>query len=499
MSFIKIGRGHRFIMESLGLQNIERTILATLFFNASYFDEIHEIIGEKDFIDPFHQLLFLTIRKQIEKGEPSSADVIKPIISSNRYFDENALLYILTQAPASNPLYYANLIKNSSLKRDLHEISTYIAQNANMEQVNALEMVEEIERRVFALSLPTENKGFQDSQKTVENTLKLLEEYKKRGNNYLTGLNTGFAELNRLTTGFNGGELIIIGARPSMGKTTFVLNMIQKFLSTGSGVALFSLEMQAEHLMLRVLSSSTSIPLQRMRVGDLNDEEWGSLSLSADYMASKSFFIDDNPNLSITQLRSKMRKLKLQFPEVGVVVIDYLQLMSGSKGSGGEGKRQEEVSEISRGLKLLAREMNIPIVALSQLNRGLENRDDKRPQLSDLRESGAIEQDADVILFLYREDVYRKKEDQAKKERAKKEGVDYKSDYVERDIEPAEIIVAKNRNGEVKRVKIQFNKPFIRFEDITKTEDEENFSQRDYKAKFSGATSENFSMPLTRM
>ena len=292
-----------------------------------------------------------------------------------------------------------------------------------------------------------------------------------------------------------------------MGKTTFVLNMVQKFLSTGKGVAFFSLEMQAEHLMLRMLSSATTVPLQRMRIGDLSDEEWSALSESSSLIASQDLFIDDHPNLSITQLRSKVRKLKLQFPSVGAVVVDYLQLMRGSKtSSGGEGKRQEEVSEISRGLKLLAREMNIPVIALSQLNRGLENRDDKRPQLSDLRESGAIEQDADVILFLYREDVYRKKEDQAKKEKAKKEKAkkegkenEYVSEYVERDIEPAEIIVAKNRNGEVKKVKIQFNKPYIRFEDVANQDEEDSFSPKDLKSRFSGAESVNLSVPSIRM
>lgn len=481
-------------MEGLGLQNIERTILATLFFNANYFDDVAEVVGEKDFLDPFHQLLFSTMRQQIEKGEPLNADIIKPLISSDRRFDENSLLYILTQAPASNPVFYANLIKNASLKRDLHEIATYISEKTVDEQVGALEMVEEIEKRVFDLSLPTESKGFKSSEKIVEDTMKLLAQYKERGNNFLTGLNTGFTELNKLTTGFNGGELIIIGARPSMGKTTFVLNMVQKFLSTGKGVAFFSLEMQAEHLMLRMFSSVTSTPLQRMRIGDLSDEEWSTLSSSANHIASQCFFVDDNPNLSITQLRSKMRKLKLQFPEIGAVVVDYLQLMRGSKSFGGEGKRQEEVSEISRGLKLLAREMNIPIIALSQLNRGLENRDDKRPQLSDLRESGSIEQDADVILFLYREDVYRKREEKAKEEKAKKENEQYISKYIERDIEPAEIIVAKNRNGEVKHVKIQFNKPFIRFEDIS-TNTEEQFDPKDYKAKFNGATSSDLSIP----
>ncbi|RDU70993.1 replicative DNA helicase [Helicobacter brantae] len=459
-------------MEGLGLQNIERTILATLFFEPNLFDDVASVLSEGDFSDPFHQLLFKTIRTQIEQSKPATPDFIKPLIASDRRYDESELLSIIALSPVADVTHYANQVKNYAIKRQLLSLATKITKSISDDQKEAEDVLAEIEREIFDISLSGESKDFRDSPSVIQSTLEMINELKAKGNNILTGLNTGFAELNRITTGFNAGELIIIGARPSMGKTTFVLNMVQKFLSTGKGVAFFSLEMQAEHLMLRMLSSATSIPLQDLRIGNLSDEKWEDLSASANFMAKQQLFIDDNSHLTITQLKSKMRKLKLKYPEVSALVVDYLQLMSGSKGGGGEGKRQEEISEISRGLKILAREMQIPVIALSQLNRGLENREDKRPQLSDLRESGAIEQDADVILFLYRDDVYRKKEEKAKEEKAKKEGNKYTSQYEEKNIEKAEIIVAKNRNGETKTVKIQFNKACIRFEESSEQEEE---------------------------
>lgn len=466
-------------MENLGLHNIERSIVATIFFNPSVFEDVASVLSKDDFSDPFLGFVFDVVCKQYEAQKPIDPDLLLPSLSQGKHFNEEEFLSLLALAPLVNLDFYLQEIKNASIKRSLHAIANTIASSAQDQNKDAQEVLEEAERKIYALSSNGELQDFKVSQEIVQDTLLMIKEIKARGNNLLVGLNTGFAELNKITTGFNPGELIIIGARPSMGKTTFVLNMVQKFLASGKGVAFFSLEMQAEHLMLRMLSSSTSIPLQRLRIGDLNNEEWSTLSQTSDHIASLPLFIDDNSFVSITQLRSKMRKLKNKEPNLGACVVDYLQLMSGSKRGGGEAKRQEEISEISRGLKILARELEIPIIALSQLNRMLESRDDKRPQLSDLRESGAIEQDADIILFLYRDDVYKKREEKAKEEKARKEGnKDYKSEFIEREIEPAEIIVAKNRNGEVKPVKIQFNKKFIRFEEPSLEE------ERDYKTRY---------------
>ena len=219
--------------------------------------------------------------------------------------------------------------------------------------------------------------------------------------------------------------------------------------------------MPAEQLMLRMLSAKTSIPLQKLKVGDMSDEQWGRLTSAADEMSKKKFFVDDNGSVDIHKVRAKLRKLKSLHPEISLAIIDYLQLMN----SAGSKDRHLEVSEISRGLKLLARELNIPIIALSQLNRGLESRSDKRPMLSDLRESGAIEQDADMILFVYRDDVYRIREEKEKEQKARTEGKEYKSNFFEKPEELAEVIVGKNRNGPVGVANLVFQKACTRFVD----------------------------------
>jgi replicative DNA helicase len=284
---------------------------------------------------------------------------------------------------------------------------------------------------------------------------------KARGDSILVGVDTGYAELNKMTTGFGKGDLVIIAARPAMGKTSFALNMVQNLLDKGKGVAFFSLEMPAEQLMLRLLSVQTSIQLQRLRVGDMNPQEYKQLNDAVDKMRHSKLFVDDHGSINIHQLRSKLRKLKSRHPEIEVAVIDYLQIMNGTGGK----DRHLEVSEISRGLKMLARELGIPIVALSQLNRGLESRSDKRPMLSDIRESGSIEQDADIILFVYRNDVYLYKEEKEREKEAISAGKEFISKYVEKEEEEAEIIIGKQRNGPTGHVKLMFQKKFTRFVD----------------------------------
>jgi replicative DNA helicase len=243
--------------------------------------------------------------------------------------------------------------------------------------------------------------------------------------------------------------------------TSFALNMVQNLLDKGSGVAFFSLEMPAEQLMLRLLSVQTSIQLQRLRVGDMNAEEWKRLNDAVEKMRHSKLFVDDHGSVNIHQLRSKLRKLKSRHPEIELAVIDYLQIMNGTGGK----DRHLEVSEISRGLKMLARELGIPIVALSQLNRSLESRADKRPMLSDIRESGSIEQDADIILFVYRNDVYLYKEEKEREKEAIAAGKEFISKYVEKEEEEAEIIIGKQRNGPTGHVKLMFQKKFTRFVD----------------------------------
>ncbi|MFK5882454.1 MAG: replicative DNA helicase [Sulfurospirillum sp.] len=277
-----------------------------------------------------------------------------------------------------------------------------------------------------------------------------------------TGINVKFDKIDEYF-GFeiDGNSLFLLEDMTVTHNTAFCLNLAQNAIDDGKGVAIFSLEMPAEQLMLRMFSSKTAIPLQKIRRGDLSDDEWARLSSAADEMSGKSFFVDDNGNVDIHKIRSKLRKLKTNHPEIGLCVIDYLQLMNGS----GNKDRHLEVSDMSRGLKLLARELEMPIVALSQLNRGLESRGDKRPMLSDLRESGAIEQDADIILFVYRDDVYRVREEKEKEQKARVEGKEYKSNFFEKPEEDAEIIIGKNRNGPIGVANMIFQKNITKFID----------------------------------
>jgi replicative DNA helicase len=285
---------------------------------------------------------------------------------------------------------------------------------------------------------------------------------RSRDNREVIGVDTGFRTLNKMTTGFNNGDLIIVAARPSMGKTAFSLNMVYSALKTDSGVAFFSLEMPVEQLMLRLLSIDSLVELQKLRTGDLTDNEYSRLNQSIKNFSTKKLFIDDDGGLNINQLRTKLRKLKSKNPEISMAVVDYIQIMNSTNSK----DRQAEISEISRGLKLLARELKIPIIALSQLNRSLESRNDKRPIMSDIRESGAIEQDADIILFIYRDDVYRLKAEKEKEMEARNRGEKFVSQEVVKTHEIAEIIIAKQRNGPTGVIKLNFHKSLTQFLEI---------------------------------
>ncbi len=284
----------------------------------------------------------------------------------------------------------------------------------------------------------------------------------------------------------DGNSLFLLEDMTVTHNTALTLNIAQKALDDGRGVAIFSLEMPAEELMLRMLSAKTSIPLQSLKVGDMSDEEWSNLTRATEEIGQQKLFVDDDGMVNINQMRSKLRKLKMQHPEISIMIVDYLQLMSGTSGK----DRHLEVSEISRGLKLLARELEMPIIALSQLNRGVESRHDKRPMLSDIRESGSIEQDADIILFVYRDDVYRMREEQEKEKKAKAEGQEYRSNYIDKPEEDTELIIGKNRSGPIGVANIVFQKRFTRFVDKGSIPVEIVYENADDNAKNS-----NFEMP----
>ncbi len=440
----------------------ERSVLSSIIFEPSQFDDLEGILNEQDFYLPAHQDIFAAMKMLVQKDEPIDEEFIKKELSGKKRFDEGVMLEILACNPISNTSAYVREIKEKALKRHLLTLTTEIKRVTMEEELPGSQVVDLVERKLYEITQDAQTSDFKDANTVAIETMEYIQEMKKRGNSILVGVDTGFADLNKMTTGFGKGDLVIIAARPAMGKTSLALNMVENLISKNKGVAFFSLEMPAEQLMLRLLSIRTSINLQKLRIGDLNDDEWSRLNDAVEQMQGSKLFVDDQGSLNINQLRSRLRKLKSQHPEIEIAVIDYLQIMSGT----GTRDRHLEVSEISRGLKMLARELNMPIVALSQLNRGLESRNDKRPMLSDIRESGSIEQDADIILFVYRDDVYLYKEEKEREKAAKNEGKEFVATYVEKEEEEAEIIIGKQRNGPTGHIKLLFQKKLTRFVDV---------------------------------
>lgn len=827
------------MQENLYNLAFERSVLSSIVFEPQQFDELSSILKVDDFYLPAHQDIFNAMMKLMQRDEPIDEEFIKKELIKAKKFDEQTMLEILSANPISNTAAYVKEIKDKSLKRHLLTLTTEIKRVTVEEELPSEEVVDIVERKLYDITQDNQSSDFKDSQTMTFDTMQYIKEMKERGNNILVGVDTGFHELNKMTTGFGKGDLVIIAARPAMGKclgrgtkvvmfdgslknvedievgdqlmgddstprnvlslargrekmywvrqnkgidyrvneshilslkrsrnernhkhgdilnisvkeyneksnkfhsnykgykvainfleqhleidpyflglwlgdgtcsnvgistkdkevveflksyadelnlqvtksknkdkcpvysitsgqrggyykddnslqtrlrkldvldnkhiphhyiqnskqnrlellaglldsdgyydekfnvfeivqkdkklayqikyladtlgfrvsiktkkakikkigyecdvyrlrivgkldtiptlikrkqarklkakrdvahtgikvefdkvdeyygftidgnhlflledmtvthnTSFILNTVNSIIKQDKGVAFFSLEMPAEQLMLRLLSIQTSIPLQKLRVGDMNDDQWGALNGAIDKMNSAKLFVDDQGSVNINQLRSKLRKLKNQHPEIEIAVIDYLQIMQGI----GNQDRHLQVSEISRGLKMLARELNIPIVALSQLNRGLESRNDKRPMLSDIRESGSIEQDADIILFVYRDDVYLYKEEKEREKAAKAEGKEFTPTYVEKEEEDAEIIIGKQRNGPTGHVKLVFQKKLTRFVDAAPKAIETVYENIDTKSAqmdvgSNGSSNDTVSMP----
>lgn len=452
-------------MQQEHIVTIEKVVLSSIFFSPEKFIEISSELKPQDFVLPSHQDIFEMCLYLESMKLPIDGDLLLSKVPPNKKITQAELLEILALNPIANIEAYVSEIKEASIKRQLHALANFLREKSLDSHQSVEDIVDEVGKRLSDVALGKLQDNIYDSKQMVEGVIDRVIELKNRGNQLVVGLDTGFKKLNRYTTGFNKGDLIIIGARPSMGKTTLVLNMAQHILDSHKGVVFFSLEMPYIQLGMRMLSAKSSISLQNLRVGNVTDSEITKLSKDSEELLRQPLWIVDGSSLSIAHLKAHLRRLKKEHPEIEVAIIDYLQLMSGSRG-GLEGK-QLEVSEISRGLKLLARELEMPIIALSQLNRQVESRDDKRPGLADLRDSGAIEQDADMILFLYRDDVYKRRADKERYARLKKEGKerDFKPEHEERAIEPAELIIAKNRNGETGTIEILFNKPYTRFED----------------------------------
>jgi replicative DNA helicase len=449
-------------MENLYNLNVERAVLSAIMFDPQIVEDVASRLKPADFYLPFHQYLFAAMGELSIEEKPIDEEFLRKKLLKIGKFDEVAMVDVLSANPITNTKAYVEEIKAKANKRALVTLATEIKKVTIEDDLEADEVMNLVERKLYQITQESASEDFRESGDVTVSMMEEINRLKEMGNSKLIGVDTGFRNLNDKTSGFGKGDLVIVAARPAMGKTALVLNMALKAVERGEGVAFFSLEMPAEQLMLRMLSAKTSIPLQALRVGDLRDEQWSQLSAAVDEMSRRKLFVDDGGYATIHHVRSKLRKLKSRHPEITMAIIDYLQLMSGD---GGREGRQQEISEISRGLKQLARELQIPIVALSQLNRSLESRDNKRPMLSDLRESGAIEQDADIILFVYRDDVYREAMEKEREMKAKAEGKEFQATFHKKIEEETELIIGKQRNGPTGTVDLVFQKRYTRFVD----------------------------------
>jgi len=427
----------------------EQAVLGGLMLDERAWERIADKLDESDFYRKDHRLIFRAIGELSNKNLPCDA------VTLGEWFDSNGLAelvggtsYVIQLAnstpSAANIAAYAEIVREKSILRQLIDAGTEIVGDGfQPEGRSSQEILETAEQKVFhiAESGARGKKGFVQMRSAVKEAFQILHQrYESKGS--VTGLATGFADLDEMTAGLQPSDLIIVAARPSMGKTALAVNMAEHAaLKSKKAVAIFSMEMSASQLAFRLISSLGRINQQHLRTGDIQEEEWPRVTSAITLLSDAKIFIDDTPALSPAELRARARRLKREH-DVGLIVIDYLQLM---QVPGNKENRATEISEISRSLKAMAKEMNIPVIALSQLNRSLEQRTDKRPVMSDLRESGAIEQDADVILFIYREEVYDKE--------SPKKG-------------SAELIIGKQRNGPIGTVNLTFLGQYTRFESI---------------------------------
>ncbi|MDY0301713.1 MAG: replicative DNA helicase [Trichlorobacter sp.] len=437
----------------------EMSILGGILIDNDAINRVLELLDPTDFYRESHRQIFAAMLELSDRREP--CDLITLTDTLKRRGDLEScggagyLATLVDYVPiAANITYYCKIVKEKALSRRLITVATDIVTAGYDGQADVSEMLDGAQKALFELSENKLRPQYFPVKDVIKDTFRMLQTlYDKK--EAITGVATGYVDLDKMTAGFQPGDLVIIAARPSMGKTTLALNIASHASAEArekTGSVIFSLEMGKEQLVMRLLSSLARVDAGRMRTGHFLDTDWPRMQKAADILFKSNIFIDDTPAISVLELRAKARRLKSEH-DIGLVIVDYLQLM---RGGPNPESRQQEISEISRSLKALAKELNVPVVALSQLNRSLESRGDKRPMMSDLRESGAIEQDADVIMFVYREAVYcehcRKRDGacNANHERS------------------AEIIIGKQRNGPIGTVELAFLGEHTRFENLAK-------------------------------
>ncbi|MBA2672132.1 replicative DNA helicase [Ramlibacter sp.] len=431
----------------------ESSVLGGLLLDNAAWDRVGDLLGDGDFYRYEHKLIYAAIGALVNASKPADVITVYEHLQSQGHADSvgglNYLNALAQYVPsAGNIRRYAEIVRERAILRKLVSASDEIATAAFNPQGRAVDKIlDEAEQKIFNIGEEGSRmkQGFQGMDSLVVQLLDRVQEMADNPND-ITGVPTGFYDLDRMTSGFQAGDMVVLAARPSMGKTAFAINIAEHVaLNEGLPVAVFSMEMGASQLAVRIVGSIGRIDQSHLRTGKLTDDEWPRLTEAIEKLRNVSLHIDESPGLTVSELRANARRLARQCGgKLGLIVVDYLQLMSVSS-SMGEENRATAVGEISRGLKMLAKELGCPVIALSQLSRGVESRTDKRPMMSDLRESGAIEQDADVIMFIYRDDYYNKD--------SKEPGV-------------AEIIISKQRNGPTGTVKLAFLKPLTKFESL---------------------------------
>jgi len=429
----------------------ESSVLGGLLLDNGAWDRMGDLLVDGDFYRHEHKLIYAAIGGLINASKPADVITVYEQLQNLGKADEiGGLVYLNSLAQyvpsASNIRRYAEIVRERSILRKLVSASDEIATQAFNPQGKPVDKIlDEAEQKIFNIGEEGTRmkQGFQSMDALVVELLDRVTEMAENPND-ITGIRTGFHDFDKMTSGLQPGDMIVLAARPSMGKTSLAINIAEHVaLEEGLPVAVFSMEMGASQLAVRIVGSIGRIDQGHLRTGKLSDEEWPRLTEAIERLRTVSLHIDETPGLSTSELRANARRLARQYGRLGLIVVDYLQLMSTS--SSGDENRATAVGEISRGLKMLAKELKCPVIALSQLSRGVESRTDKRPMMSDLRESGAIEQDADIIMFIYRDDYYDKN--------SKEPGV-------------AEVIISKHRNGPTGTVKLAFLKPITKFENL---------------------------------
>ena len=441
----------------------EKAVLGAVFLDPEAIIDASDVLQPDDFYEHANRIVFQAMLNISDREEVIDPVTLQDELKKNNQVDDIGGIAYVTELSMATPTaahvtYYAKIVKRKAILRNLISTSQRIIQNAIEGSDDVTDILDDAESQIMGVSQDNASGGFKSIHDVLNTAMEEINSIPDDGN-MVTGLPSGFSELDKMTTGFHDDELIILAARPGVGKTAFALNVAQFVgLKTDKTVAMFSLEMGAEQLVQRMLASEGLIDSQHLRTGQLTDEEWRKLVVAAGSLDNTSIYIDDTPGIKMSEIRAKARRLAKEKGNLGLIVIDYLQLIEGPRSE----SRQQEVSAISRQLKKLAKELHIPVIALSQLSRSVEQRQDKRPVLSDIRESGSIEQDADIVAFLYRDDYYRDERDED----------DEGEVEAEADNGEVEVIIEKNRSGTRGTVKLMFSKPYNRFSNLAYTNSE---------------------------